>query len=60
VTLFLWPMLLVIKSYFAFACTFALFLVGATGMFFFWWRPLMGRSENISTASTAPAPATSA
>lgn len=41
VTLFLLPMELVIKSYTAFWCTLPLFLLGAGGMFVFWWRPLM-------------------
>jgi Na+/proline symporter len=41
VTLFLMPMQLVIKSYRSFWVTLPFFLVGAAGMFWFWWRPLM-------------------
>ena len=41
VTLFLLPMQLVIKSYTSFWSTLPLFLLGLTGMYFFWWRPLM-------------------
>lgn len=44
VTLFLLPMQLVIKSYRSFGYTLPLFLVGLTGMYFFWWRPMQRRS----------------
>jgi len=44
VTLFLLPMQLVIKSYRSFWCTLPLFLVGLTGMYFFWWKPMQERS----------------
>jgi hypothetical protein len=33
-------MQLVIKSYDAFFWTLPLFLIGCTGMYFFWWKPL--------------------
>ncbi|MDD2764851.1 MAG: hypothetical protein PHE83_12850 [Opitutaceae bacterium] len=51
VTLFLLPMQLVIKSYQAFWCTLPLFLIGLTGMYFFWWKPLM-RKEAFTPAAT--------
>lgn len=59
VTLFLLPMELVIKSYTAFWCTLPLFLVGASGMFVFWWRPLLQgspfhRPGELATDSDAP------
>jgi len=41
VTLFMMPMQLVIKSYGSFLETLPAFLVGAVGMYHFWWRPLM-------------------
>ena len=41
VTMLLLPMQLVIKSYGAFWCTLPLFLLALTGMYFFWWKPLM-------------------
>ena len=40
VTLFLLPMQLVIKAYHAFFWTLPLFLLGAAGMYKFWWRAL--------------------
>ena len=45
VTLFLLPMQLVIKSYGAFLCTVPVFLVGAAGMYKFWWKALPAASE---------------
>ncbi|MDD2764852.1 MAG: hypothetical protein PHE83_12855 [Opitutaceae bacterium] len=51
ITLFLLPMQLVIKSYQAFFCTLPLFLIGVTGMYFFWWRPLMRREAGTATAT---------
>lgn len=57
VTLFLLPMQLVIKSYTSFFCTLPLFLIGLTGMYFFWWKPLMGKepATDFSTAGATPA-----
>ena len=46
VSLFLLPMQLVIKSYNAFFCTLPIFLVGAAGMYQFWWKALPGASAN--------------
>jgi Na+/proline symporter len=40
VTMFLLPMQLVIKSYDSFWMTLPLFLVGLSGMYWFWWRNL--------------------
>ncbi len=40
VTMFLMPMQLVVKSYAAFFMTLPFFLVGAVGMWWFWWRNL--------------------
>ena len=40
VTMFLLPMQLVIKSYTAFFNTLPLFLIGAAGMYQFWWKAL--------------------
>jgi hypothetical protein len=48
VTLFLLPMQLVIKSYGAFFYTLPLFLIGLTGMYFFWWRPLMKKEPLVT------------
>ena len=50
VTLFLLPMLFVIKSYTGFWCTLPLFLIGATGMYIFWWRPMMRREAGTEHA----------
>jgi len=50
VTLFLLPMQLVTKTYTAFWCTLPLFLIGATGMYFFWWRPMMSREAGTDHA----------
>ena len=57
VTLFFWPMLLVIKAYTAFMWTFGLFVIGATGMYLFWWRPLRQRERQDLAAGTAAEPA---
>ena len=40
VAIFLLPMELVIKSYVSFAMTLPWFLVGAAGLYKFWWRAL--------------------
>jgi len=40
VCMFLMPMQLVVKSYHAFFMTLPLFLIGAAGMWWFWWRNL--------------------
>lgn len=56
VTLFLLPMQLVIKAYTAFWCTLPLFLIGAAGMYAFWWRPLMARGEASSPLPPEPTP----
>lgn len=45
VTLFMLPMQLVIKSYQNFFETLPLFLIGACGMYYFWWRPLMRKDD---------------
>ena len=43
VTLFLLPMELVIKAYSSFWMTLPLFLIGAGGLYGYWWRPLFPR-----------------
>ena len=40
ITLFLWPMLLLIRNFKAFWITFAVFLTCLTGMYLFWYRKL--------------------
>ena len=55
VTLFLLPMQLVTKTYTAFWCTLPLFLIGAAGMYIFWWRPMMSREAGTDHA-TEPTP----
>lgn len=55
VTLFLLPMQLVTKTYTAFWGTLPLFLIGATGMYFFWWRPMMNRDAGTDR-SAEPTP----
>lgn len=50
VTLFLLPMQLVTKTYTAFWCTLPLFLLGAAGMYRFWWRPMMQREAGTAHA----------
>lgn len=58
VTLFLLPMQLVTKAYTAFCATLPFFLVGAIGMYFFWWRPMMGREAGTARgAEPTPNPA---
>ncbi len=57
VTLFLLPMQLVIKSYQSFWLTLPFFLVGAAGMYWFWWRPLM--RKETTTLPPQPAAASS-
>jgi len=56
VTLFLIPMQLVIKSYASFWATLPLFLLGAGGMFVFWWRPLMKRGAEPDVVPPEPDP----
>ncbi len=51
VTLFLLPMQLVIKAYSSFWATLPLFLIGLTGMYFFWWRPLIYHEAFQPTAA---------
>lgn len=58
VTLFLLPMQLVTKTYTAFWGTLPLFLLGAGGMYFFWWRPMMRREAGTAHADEpTPSPA---
>ncbi len=45
VTMFLLPMQLVIKSYSSFWMTLPLFLIGAAGLYRFWWRNLPPNDE---------------
>ncbi len=47
ITLFLWPMLLVIQADRAFGYVFALFCVGLAGMYFFWYRNLPAADAEI-------------
>ena len=65
VTLFLLPMQLVIKAYSSFWTTLPLFLVGISGMYWFWWRhlfapavagsvPVAGDSQPVELAGTGP------
>lgn len=56
VTMFLLPMQLVTRTYTAFWATLPLFLVGAAGMYFFWWRPMEQRGPGTDKA-TEPATA---
>ena len=56
VTLFLLPMQLIIKEYSSFRHTLPLFLVGALGMYFFWWRPLNARSKLATPLPPEPDP----
>jgi len=59
VTMFLLPMQLVTKTYTAFWSTLPLFLIGATGMYFFWWRPMMHREAGTAHgAEPTPNPVT--
>jgi len=53
VTLFLLPMELVIKAYTSFWMTLPLFLVGAGGMYTFWWRPLFPRTAPVTPGGEA-------
>jgi len=53
VTLFLLPMELVIKAYASFWMTLPLFLVGAGGMYTFWWRPLFPRTAPVTPGGEA-------
>lgn len=47
VTLFLMPMQIIIKTYSTFWRTLPLFLIGMTGLYFFWWRPLPAAEQNV-------------
>ena len=59
VTMFLLPMQLVTKTYGAFWGTLPLFLIGAAGMFWFWWRPMMHRDAGTAHGEEpTPNPAT--
>ncbi|MHB9037246.1 MAG: sodium:solute symporter family transporter [Armatimonadota bacterium] len=60
VTMFLLPMQLVIKAYSSFWQTLPLFLVGATGMYFFWWRKLPPKDEGRPAQSESILPEQSA
>lgn len=40
ITMFLWPMLLIVRNWFAFAVSFAIFCVCLIGMYFTWYRNL--------------------
>lgn len=48
VTLFLMPMQILVKTYHAFFMTLPLFLIGITGMYFFWWKALPDPSTDIT------------
>jgi len=63
VCFFLMPMQLVVKNYAAFWTTLPIFVVGAVGMYIFWWRPLQhlslrtgdtARSENLNQTTSEP------
>ncbi|MFP4281249.1 MAG: sodium:solute symporter family transporter [Opitutales bacterium] len=56
VTLFLMAMQLVIHSYGSFWKTLPLFLVGALGAWWFWWRPLRWLDADEGNASTSNTP----
>ena len=56
VTLFLSPMMLIIKNYSAFWCLLPLFLLGAVGMYAFWWRPLQARGPGDQPLPREPDP----
>jgi SSS family solute:Na+ symporter len=51
VTLFLLPMQLVTRTYTAFWATLPLFLIGAIGMYIFWWRPMVQRGPGTDKAT---------
>ncbi len=53
VTLLLLPMQLVIKNYGSFWQTLPVFLVGAAGMYWFWWCPLMRPKSSMVEAYPA-------
>lgn len=53
VTLFLLPMLLVIKAYTTFLQTLPWFLLGTAGMYWFWWRNLPPDSPIAEPVTTA-------
>lgn len=55
VTMFLLPMQLVTRTYTAFWATLPLFLVGAAGMYVFWWRPMAQRGPGTDTANAPSA-----
>lgn len=59
VTMFLLPMQLVTKTYFAFWCTLPLFLLSGAGMYWFWWRPMMEREAGtLHAEEPRPSPST--
>lgn len=55
VCMFLMPMQLVVKSYHAFFMTLPFFLIGAAGMWWFWWRNLPP-AEPVGLPEASPAP----
>lgn len=55
VTMFLLPMQLVTRTYTAFWATLPLFLIGAAGMYVFWWRPMASRGPGTDKANAAAA-----
>jgi Na+/proline symporter len=61
VTLFLLPMQLVIKSYGSFWMTLPFFLFALSGMYFFWWKPMMKKEPTVpfpaNEKSVTPLPA---
>jgi hypothetical protein len=40
ISLFLWPMLLLLRNWAGFAVTFGIFCISLTGMYFLWYRNL--------------------
>jgi Na+/proline symporter len=54
VTLLLLPMQLVIQSYATFFRTLPLFLVAVTGMYYFWWKPLMKKETAVPLPVNSP------
>lgn len=57
VTLFLMPMQLVIRRFDAFFMTLPLFLIGAAGVYFFWWKKLPLADASFVAAPAVPAEA---
>ena len=53
ITLFIWPMQLIVKTYGAFAITFTIFLVCLVGMYFLWYRNLPPAAAPVETDTQA-------